>query len=583
MRAPREISNASESPLSSENATLPALPAMGDTGHQLRAQLSLRDELLAALSLMRVHEDLDFLLGTDAQMDATIVTACAAQSRSVAVKVRTETEADGATALDENFSFKMFSDWVILPAVERDAYSLGVHISKDDRASRHGQFLPDTDFRRYLCDYARDEWVSVAQCGDFAELAYLPVVGETLRRRAARIFRFDINSFQAITNSAMAANTVPDVESLLECLNLFFSYDEVRHCPLCDAPPAAFCECSQPLTAERLPVQSRIIGLRGQYEGTGEVELLAGGVSFHAVKLRQVTIYEVPEQQVLCQQLISWAARDKLGLLSPTLTRLVMPASEELQPEPTGTFAVGDHDESLPPSGLESIAGIDSSTNQLPPTSAPQCGPRRPRRGRPPSAVSRKRAAKARTCVDEVPDIASPPVPDSMHSGPFSRPMHAGSRVQQNGVPGPAAAEVSGGVSDIDGQQRKFNTEVITETMERGLQVIKAHGGSRNISREQLLRLVPMSQRDLSRTFRRAQNRESAALGNIRRRIMLQELRGNLDSARRKKIECDERLHALLGENQTLRAALAAEGRMPALHVGRRHNGGVEETTSCET
>lgn len=90
-----------------------------------------------------------------------------------------------------------------------------------------------------------------------------------------------------------------------------------------------------------------------------------------------------------------------------------------------------------------------------------------------------------------------------------------------------------------------------------------------NISREQLLRLVPMSDGELARTFRRAQNSEAAAFGNLRRKILQQALHGDLDRARRKKRKCELRLQELFREREALRLTLATEGRMRALRVQR--------------
>lgn len=572
---------------------------MSDAAGQLRAQLTLRDDLRAALSLLRVRDVREFLLGTDARMDAAIVTASGVRSRSMAMEVRTESEAVGAAELDDNFSFSLVSNWLFMPAVKRNAYSLGVHLCQDDCRTRVGLFKPAFTvcrYRRYVRDRVRGAYISVAFFGSEMELIFLPNLGKSLRHRTGKWFRFNANAFRATMAAAMAADTIPDMEAVLESLNVVYTFSEVRHCPECGALPETPCECPPSGSqACSMYFKNNTNGRRGVYMGGAVIDFLMGGVSFRSVRLKRRSFFDFTQNRSLRSELISWAARDRLSELSPSLTKLVMPAEGGRQPEPIcigvddGALRGVSNDyanRSVPqlqqgttirPEGVtcsedananHSIPqlDVDSNLQDIPLTAhisnfttsmaldilrneqplraaAPVKIAHRPRG---PVAETR-RQPRVLSPVDPVEPLTPSPLPNTIASGAL-RLRNSSRSVSSELEAGTVAANENGGI---------LNSNKIT----RGLQVIKEYGGSSNITPEQLRRIVPMSDRELIITHRRARNRESAAYTNLRRKIKLQTLRSDVIRVRKRKVECSERVRALLRENQALRDALSRAGK----------------------
>lgn len=560
--------------------------------HQLRAQQALRDELRAALSPLYLHDVREFLLGTDARVDAAIVTDSGAKARSVALDVRTESAAVSGDSLDTNFEFTLFSEWLILPVMKRNTYSLGVHLCRDDRRTSVGVFKPVVAacrFRRYARNPSSGAYISVAHCGSDTELIYLPSVGNSPRSRGGKWFRFDSESFQAVMAGVLGKDAFPDVDSLLECLNVVYAFDEVRDCSSCGAPPETSCTCNTSPSPSRVPVlKTRIDKRRGKYVGGAVIDFLVGGVSFRSVQLHRKTSFDFSDNPSLDQDLLFWAARDRLSELSPSVTKLVMPTDGDPQvvpmsmgatignpvvidsfvseplpvlhevstsdPEGSNNFETGD--EHHPTSqtndrmelALSSISNVRNCGFELATSSnlstqiSPLYVPRRPR-GSPEMTERRQRAvvsagpAEPLVLVDDESGFRSP----SLMRSPSPQAAVSGRATSASEAPARSSEDDEGNLS-------------------RALRVIKDHGGTTTITREQLLAIVPMDEEELSRVFRRARNRESAAYSNLQRKLRLQALRSNLVDLRRRKAESNVRLQALLLENRALRVALAAAG-----------------------
>lgn len=120
----------------------PPSPAMQSTADNLRAQQTLRDDLTDVLSPLRFQDVRDFLLGKDARVDASIVTASNLLSRSVAGSAKTASNPVGSTASDAEFGFNLEMDWLFIPAMAREAYTLGLLPVKDDARTSEGMFKP---------------------------------------------------------------------------------------------------------------------------------------------------------------------------------------------------------------------------------------------------------------------------------------------------------------------------------------------------------------------------------------------------------------------------------------------------------
>lgn len=106
------------------------------TSLQLQVQLSLRDELRAALSLLLVCQVRKFALNADALIDADVITANIAQSQAFTVSVKTTVDFSGADAVNDNLSYTWASEWLFLRAVEQKSYSLGIQFAKEERPRR---------------------------------------------------------------------------------------------------------------------------------------------------------------------------------------------------------------------------------------------------------------------------------------------------------------------------------------------------------------------------------------------------------------------------------------------------------------
>lgn len=583
----------------------------------LRAQLALREELRDALAPLRVRQVREFVLGTDALYDASVVTAAEPQSRSIALRICSDSEAVGD--FDDNFSFRVVSNWLFLPAVEQPAFSLGVHLSKDDRQTRVGLLKPGfavTRYRRYVRDHVHGVHVSVGHYDDGTELMYLRGLGHSLRHRSGKVFRFNTEPFNKLMGAAMAAGTVPDVDSLLECLNLVYTFEEDRHCPVCAAPPGTQCACTQSATdpldmTVASPLKRSVYNNRGEYEGGAVIELMAGGMLYRSIHSTRLTTVDLSEHRSLGPQLIEWAVRDRIGALSPTLTKLVMPARGHWLPELMSSapamnttslsefvlrtaaanappaigfgggldradFAVADaHAGDLLPAGEDN----DMTNLALPtmpamqhPSLAPEVPPKAPAPEIPPKAPApasappfvARRPRPPRTETQGQLTSVSPVTPvfagaDTVAS-PLLSNMSSGSG-PRSGQSAPRSPLADADAADAgDGSASSGGEGGIPDTIVRGLQVIKAHGGSTKITRERLSQIVPMRDRDIAKTFRRARNREAAAKSNLKRKVRLQALRTNLADVRRRKVECSERYEMLAQENEALRAALAATG-----------------------
>lgn len=173
---------------------------------------------------------------------------------------------------------------------------------------------------------------------------------------------------------------------------------------------------------------------------------------------------------------------------------------------------------------------------------APNNVPRRPRS--PPAAIH-----------------PQPSTPSTGISNNYMAPIHGLSNAAVVHLPTPSLSDSQPG-SRLSSPPDPASSQEIpnnnTDNITRGLQVIKDHGGTTNITQEQLQSIVPMEDDEIWRTFRRARCREAAAFSNLRRKIKLQTLRSNLVDVRRRNKECTERFHVLLHENRALRAAVEA-------------------------
>lgn len=79
----------------------------------------MRDELRVALSLLRVRQVREFVLITDARVDAAAVTARSSQSQAFAMDVDATVDFAGDGVLDDHFSFTLASNWLFRPAILR--------------------------------------------------------------------------------------------------------------------------------------------------------------------------------------------------------------------------------------------------------------------------------------------------------------------------------------------------------------------------------------------------------------------------------------------------------------------------------
>lgn len=198
--------------------------------------MALRDDLAAALSLLRLYDVRDFLLGTDALLDAAIVTAPSMHSRAVALEATTVSDAVDPSTFDADFAFNLVTDWLFVPAMQLNAYSLGVHLCKDECRAPARNFKPvlaDARFCRYARDLTTGAYVSVASRGAETELVYVPCHANPLRNKGGKWFRFSSQSFQAAMAAIAGADTVPDMDTLLECLSVVYA---CRNAPLPDVP-----------------------------------------------------------------------------------------------------------------------------------------------------------------------------------------------------------------------------------------------------------------------------------------------------------------------------------------------------------
>lgn len=376
--------------------------------------------------------------------------------------------------------------------------------------------------------------------------------------------------------SVEGVDAVPDVEALLACLTLAHRYEEFSHCRICGPPPGVGCTCApREATPQAMSPLERFKRRRGQFEGAAVVELFSGGVPFRSLRLIRRSTFDFSEKPSIGADLVKWAARDRLSVLSPSVPKLVVPAGEEETLTATASaggayccdtggesfvlnaFSTpgiqtndnalkrtsppedGDDLEGLPASHGSCLSNLDTeldlSRNNLPHRPASRLVARRPR-GHP---VTNPRQLSA---ISTEGHAYSPVrVQGSSHSVAGPRPHTAPPAVRaappNDTPPASSAKPVATGTHGS-----------VTANMARALQIVKDYGGSSNITR-----IVPMSDVEIDKVFRRARNREAAAFGNLRRKIRLQGLRGNLE-------ECEECLQALLVENRELGVPPAATG-----------------------
>lgn len=591
---------------------------MRNTALQLREQVSLREELRAALSLLRLQDVRGFLFEPDARVDAAIVTSSRAHSQAFAMHLNANAEFVGPTDFDEHFSFNLAFNWLFLPAIEQTSYSLGVLLAKDDHRARGGLLNPGFDttrFIRYMRDAGRG-YVSVGFFEDGAELLYLPNCRQSLRSRYSKMFRFNTDSFKSVMASAIAADTDPDVDALLQCLNLVYAHQDYRHCPLCGVPPAISCDCVLPPTCPYGKAFKEIMyHTRGEYDGDCVVDLFAGGVSYRTMSSLQRTTFDMRDNGALASQLLSWAARDRLRVLSPSLPRLAMPAIGDTQPhlisvDPSVNIEdLSDFDLNIAANQAPLTVDVSGFEDSYAATSNILAGNARDNEGDLNPCPFPEVSMPIGT-IDVVADMPGSEHPPGTYSIVVARQPHgshvealghrsatasvtgvppavpAPSTTSAFGVPGisalPSSCSTAPGLLSLPVQAERLlevetaaaaagasveqnelidtPVEPVSDIMARGLKVIKDNGGSTNITREQLLSIVPMSKHDLAKTFRRARNRESAAFGNLRRKIRMQSLRSSLEDVRKREVECNERLRMLLHENHALRVAVRAKG-----------------------
>lgn len=394
--------------------------------------------------------------------------------------------------------------------------------------------------------------------------------------------------------AAITAETDPDVDALLECITWVYRFQERRHCPRCGVPPAMDCGCTlSPTRAIGMSFKQSMYHRRGEYEGSLAIDLLAGGVVYHSMRSAQRMIFGIPDNGAFLSRLVDWAARDRISSLNPSLPKLVMPSNGEMMPETISvepaqnTQNVSDVDLSATTTDCPSAMGIGdpeldfdmyplpSETIQVSNPGAASAIVLKQPRSNPVETlwqrcfVSRLHAVGSRLPVAAVaptaPSVLGVPMPPAVGmSGIGSPPTPSNTPHGSKARPAPndLLSEPAGATADADVESGGLveSTSKITEKMSRGLNVIKDHGGSSSITPEQLLRFVPMSDCEISKTFRSARRRESAVFGNLRRKIRQQCRRSDLEDMRQRKAECEERQYALLFENRALRAALSAEG-----------------------